>query len=244
MNKWSLRLITLGMVLPLGFFAWASLNRPITLVKVSGNLTVEERTVIGERLSTSLEKNLLDVNLETIKNGLEVISWIKDASIRRVWPSELEVHVTREQPVAKWGDNGYLTAQGKVITLKASSGSISGLPIFNCHSASPTEAIALYRLMNDALISSNGHIISLTQSELGDWAADLSFDSYLGPRVILGSDHLVDRMKRFLLVYSHVGIDQFSRVGYVDARYSSGVAVGWDRQIAVGKIGGKYGFRK
>ena len=98
--------------------------------------------------------------------------------------------------------------------------------------------------MNDALISSNGHIISLTQSELGDWAADLSFDSYLGPRVILGSDHLVDRMKRFLLVYSHVGIDQFSRVGYVDARYSSGVAVGWDRQIAGGKIGGKYGFRK
>ena len=140
------------------------------------------------------------MNLETIKNGLEVISWIKDASIRRVWPSELEVHVTREQPVAKWGDNGYLTAQGKVITLKASSGSISGLPIFNCYSASPTEAIALYRLMNDALISSNGHIISLTQSELGDWAADLSFDSYLGPRVILGSDQGRGLYKKKLLI--------------------------------------------
>ena len=244
MNKWVLRLITLGMIFPLSFFAWTSLNRPITLVKVSGNLSVEERTEIGDRLPTFLEKNLLDINLVTIKNGLEVISWIKEASIRRVWPSGLEFHVTKEQPVAKWGDNGYLTAQGKVITLKTYAESIGGLPIFNCYTASPTEAIALYRLMNDALISSNGHIIALTQSESGDWSADLGFDSFLGPRVILGSEHLVDRMKRFLLVYSHVGDDQFSRVDYVDARYSSGVAVGWDRQVAARKIGRKYGFRK
>ena len=62
-----------------------------------------------------------------------------------------------------------------------------------------------------------------------------------GPRVILGRDHLVARMERFVVVYGQVLQKQLDAVRYADARYANGVAVRWDEPLVAFSTEGNYG---
>lgn len=222
--------------------AWAMLSQPVAVVKVKGNLDGNERLLVGNTISASVDDNLLDINLSALKSKIKDISWIKEVTIRRIWPSRLEVYVAKEVPVARWGEGGYLTAQGKIIDMQITAA--SSLPIFSCHTATPLQAMERYQLISDVLAESNGSIKKLRESEFGNWSADVAFGSTPVFEVNLGNDHLVEQMQRFLFFYSHLDRDLVESVAYVDARYSTGIAVAWNRQLASNEIGDGYGYRK
>ncbi|HYQ52651.1 MAG TPA: cell division protein FtsQ/DivIB, partial [Pseudomonas sp.] len=45
--------------------------------------------------------------------------------------------------------------------------------------------------------------------------------------LLLGRDHLVEKMRRFIAIYDKTLKEQITNIARIDLRYSNGLAVGW-----------------
>ncbi len=230
MIRWVAPLLLLVAVVA-GAWSWQVLNAPITIVQVTGDLNDHERQAIRRAVSASLDRGLLGVRLAVVKDSIRRLSWPREVTVRRLWPAGLAIDVEKERAVARWGAGGYLSTQGAVIPGSASQDEAAQLPLLSSEVASPREAMEVYRVLSDVLAVHGEPIAVLRESELGEWQVQLQG----GLSVALGRERLAERMQRFALVYARVLADRLDAVGYVDARYSNGVAVRWDPPLVAYK---------
>ncbi len=101
------------------------------------------------------------------------------------------------------------------------------LPVFDCALASPRKAMEVYLLLQEPLSASGRRISALRQTSLGEWEVEL----HGGPRLALGDRDLAERIARFGNVYERALKHRIESVDYVDARYTSGLAVGWKEPL-------------
>jgi cell division protein FtsQ len=219
--------ILLMAVLVAGFLALlGELNQPVRIVRVLGNITEAEQRQIRDAVTPSLGEGLRSVELMRVAASVYRLSWPRQVTVRRLWPAALELHVERELPIAVWGDEGFLTSEGRVMQFPESS---PELPVFSCASSTPREAMEVYGLLYEALTGSGTRIVELSESALGEWEVALEN----GIRVLLGRHDLGRRMRRFQVVRESVLENRTDAVRYIDARYANGVAVRWqDRFVA------------
>ena len=241
MIKWAGPL-TLLLILTLGGLLWGGLNQPVAVVRVTGDLNAYEREAIVDAVSPSLDKGLLRLNLDVVKADIQALSWPRHVSLRRLWPAGLAIDVYREQPVARWGAGGYVSTRGSV--MPGSPADSADLPTFHCESASPQEAMEVYRGLGRLVAGAGVEISSLRESVVAGWVVELSVAGSAGPHVVLGRDHLVERMERFVVVYGQVLREQLDAVRYADARYANGVAVRWNDPLLAFGAEVKHGIRR
>ncbi|MFP6815001.1 MAG: FtsQ-type POTRA domain-containing protein [Pseudomonadales bacterium] len=208
-----------------GALVWVELNREIRSVRVDGELTVAEQLEIRRAVASSLGPGLLGIDLATVRNDIQELSWPRTVTIRRRWPAGLDIQVEKDHAVAAWGDEGFLTSDGRVIQFPDEP---EGLPGFRCARSQPLQAMEVFGLLRKTLEGTELQISTLRESALGEWEVELD----VGVRVVLGRHSLVERMRRFRLVHERVLQHRLSTVVYVDARYANGIAVRWEEALA------------
>lgn len=201
--------------------AWIALNEPIRSVHVEGRLTNDEQRAIRDVVTQSLERRLLSVDLDRVKQRIHSLSWPREVSLRRVWPATLLIVVEKEALVARWGDEGFLTSDARIVQLAQGRGS---LPSFDCRLSTPKVAMEAFHRFQEVLGEHDLVIEVLQENASGEWRITLSN----GVTVMLGNQRLLNRIRRFTLVYSQALSDRIENVAYVDARYANGVAVRWE----------------
>ena len=87
---------------------------PIDKIKVSGDYEQINMTQIDQYLDTYLGKGFFSVDIKSIQQNISQQPWIKTVSVKRVWPNQLTVTVTRKQAVARW-DSEHLLSQQAII---------------------------------------------------------------------------------------------------------------------------------
>jgi cell division protein FtsQ len=207
-----------------GALVWVELNREIRSVRVDGELTVAEQLQIRRAVSRSLDLGLLGIDLAAVKTDIRGLSWPRSVTVRRRWPAGLDIHVEKDHAVAAWGDEGFLTSDGRVMQFPDIP---EGLPGFLCARSQPLQAMEVFGLLRKTLEGTGLEISTLRESKLGEWEVELD----AGVRVVLGRHRLVERMRRFRLVHERVLRHRLSTVVYVDARYANGIAVRWEEAL-------------
>lgn len=237
-------LVSLGTVILLSA---DQLYRPdafvIEQLKIKGKLkylTPQEIDAIARR---ELNGNFFSVHLGAIENEIEKLAWVEDASVRREWPNSLMIEVIEQTPIARWGDDAWLNRKGRVVKLPNSEVLSASLKL----QGHPRDAQRIWRqssewqvalakqnlqLLETNLSKSNAYRITVSEINDVDNSTPHSFD------VILGSEDVERRMRRFLLLYSMQLRGQQSSLQVVDARYPDGLAV---RQQPLLKIDSKNG---
>lgn len=203
--------------------AWlyVSLDRPVRHVEVVGALAPAEAAQVRRRLTELKPRRLLSTDLGALREHLLALSWPRLVHIRRVWPDTISIRIERQLVVAKWGDEGYLTAGGERV---ASMDRRVDVPLLECQVASPLKALEVYRYLQD-IASENGlQIRSLAENAFGEW--QLQLDD--GVRAHLGAEALPSRMRRFMRVHRHLGEMGSASASYLDLRYANGAAVRFD----------------
>lgn len=218
-----------------GASLWVELNQPIRTVRVVGELTPGEQAEIRNSISGSIGRGLLGVDLDLLRADIYALSWPRSVTVRRRWPASLEISVEKDLAVATWGDQGYLTSDGRVMQFPDTP---AGIPVFHCARAEPREAMEIYGLLNETLASTTMEISALRESELGEWEVELDN----GVRVALGGHALAERMRRFRLVFERALQDRSELVRYVDARYVNGIAVRWKEPLVAYEDKTRYGI--
>ncbi len=86
----------------------------IEKVEVTGALKFLDKEKIESIVKNNINGGYFTVSLNNMRESLLRLPWIKDVSLRRRWPSSLDVIITEKTPVAYWNSDGYISKSGEV----------------------------------------------------------------------------------------------------------------------------------
>ncbi|HEY3986116.1 cell division protein FtsQ [Cedecea sp.] len=166
-----------------------------------------------------------DVNI--IQQQIERLPWIKQASVRKQWPDELKIHLVEYVPIARWNDQHMVDAEGNSFSVPAERTSKQTLPMLSGPEGSENEVLQGYRDMGLVLAKDKFTLKQAAMTARRSWQLTLNN----GIKLNLGRGDTMKRLDRFVELYpvlqQQAQADN-KRISYVDLRYDSGAAVGWE----------------
>lgn len=191
-------------------------------VKISGSHSFLADTDILALAGVVLEQNLVTINLDHMKAGIERHPWVEQATLRRSFPDTLEITVRERTPVALlFAEKFYLIdASGKVFAAWH-EGLPLDLPIISGFDAGDLRRFPQY--FAQELKDCVSHLIYLSSRSVfkSDPISELRFDPGTGISVFTrnrgieihyGSGDLEDKQSR---LEKFVASREFTRTAYV-----------------------------
>ncbi|MBK7674624.1 MAG: cell division protein FtsQ/DivIB [Candidatus Accumulibacter sp.] len=211
---------------------------PLSEVQVTHELREVQRGELEESLSELLRGNFFTVDIETMRQSLEGLPWVRRAEIWRKWPSRIEVRIEEHQAVAHWGDG-----QGQLVNtygevFPASLLREQSLPRLSGPSGSSREVLQRYeefaQLMKPvgllpAQLALSPRLAWLVKLEDGMWI-ELGREQPKAP--------IRMRLQRFVDYYPTLSDARGVRPTAVDMRYPNGFALRFPAS-AVQEVKGK-----
>ena len=208
----------------LGMTACQKLDKPIDRVVVNGDFYhLKEKEVIN-LIDQNVKDGFLSLNLSGLNKYLESEPWIRNATIRRSWPSTIIVDITEEKPIARWGEKQVLNNVGDYLEITDKQ-SIKNLPTFTTEFGKSKEMIKSYQLMSEILGPTGLKVHEIQRDVVGSWLITTSS----GIQINLGRDQLVQKLRRFQVVWSAQLTSQVEKIKTIDMRYPNGLSVAWNQ---------------
>ena len=198
------------------------LERPLASVMVEGDFYYISKERAMELLSAELDGEFLQLDLMHLKDVLENEPWVEHASLVRRWPDTLEVKITEQQPIARWGKEGFLNQRGEIIRV-ADISMLDNLPLLEGDEIDASEIMQQYQDMSQLLRSRKLDVVALKSDKKKSWRLVLTG----GVEVAIGRGQMMEKMRRFITAYDQHLNKYWEDVGAIDVRYTNGVAVQW-----------------
>jgi len=200
----------------------------IRVIELEGDMQRNSVATLRANATPRLAGNILSIDLESARAAFEAVPWVRQATLRRVWPDRLAVHLSEHHPVALWlGDDGnerLVNDRGDVFEANVGDVEEEQLPQFSGPDGSSAQMLALYRRLQPLFAAHQLQPETLQLSGRGSWSLEL--DS--GATVVLGrgsEDELAERSDRFLRTLGQI-TGRFQRdLEHADLRHADGYAV-------------------
>ena len=224
--NWVLPLVVACAVI---FFAEDHLSNPSTLpvnkIRVHGAFINVDEGMLHRAVAGVVAGGYFNVDVERVREEVELLPWVSEASVRRVWPDTLSVSVVEQQPIAVSKKLGLINSQGDVFKpLKKVIP--NSLPVFDGSEKLNKLMLSKYYEMNELLASVERKITYLKIDDRR--AIELKLDN--GLKVVLGRDDSVHRLERLLRIYTKILASRVNDIEVIDLRYTNGMAIGWKKK--------------
>ncbi|PYE33280.1 cell division protein FtsQ [Idiomarina fontislapidosi] len=205
---------------------------PLARFSVQGELVQTDVVAIRNAILAEPLGSFFTADVDRIRTRIEALPWVKQASLRKVWPDRLSVYVTEQNPLAHWNGDRLLNADGEVFSAELDETKLSkALPHLFGPEREVEQTLTAYRDLQ-GLLTLNG--LSISALRLTDrFSVSLVLKS--GIELKLGREATAERVKRFIdllpKIKSHPNNEK-QRIEVVDLRYDTGVAVSWQPKEA------------
>lgn len=218
-------LVGLGMSAVIAGAAWWVMTTPlmeIRQVKVmsksgAGELQYVSDEDLNKVVKRSAKGGLLALDMPSIQSAFEQLSWVRSASLRRLWPDTLEVQLEEHQPLARWGSGGLVNTFGEHFSAVYDD----KLPLLSGPEGSEAEVAQEYALYVDALKPIGRQPLQVSLSARRAWQIRLDD----GALIELGRNDMQKRLARYVSVYSKTAGQPGIFAKYADLRYPNGIAM-------------------
>ncbi|MDT4829242.1 Cell division protein FtsQ [compost metagenome] len=197
-------------------------DRPIAKVNVQGDLSYISQQAVQQRIAPYIAASFFSIDLAGMRRELEQMPWIAHAEVRRVWPDQVMVRLEEQLPIARWGDEALLNNQGQAFAPRELA-HYEQLPQLWGPQRAQEQVMQQYQMLSQMLRPLGFSIARLELRERGSWFLSTG----QGVELLLGRDHLVEKMRRFISIYEKTLKDQIANIERVDLRYPNGLAVAW-----------------
>jgi len=218
---WALGLLTLlvggGYMLRL----WEPQHLPVRMVTVDGEVKRLKPQRLKATVVAHINGGILTQDLGELKQAVEVMPWVRSASLRRHWPDRLELEVVEQVAVARWGEDALVSPDG--VVFRPEVGDFPhGLPKLSGPKEHALATVERLQSWEPRLEPLDLEIEELANDARGAWTLHLSN----GITLALGKAEVEERFSRFLRVYPKLAAPGMP--AQVDMRYSNGLAIRWD----------------
>lgn len=224
-------------------FLLAGLAVAVVAVRVAteGLFPLREVTVIGARQAEtrhalkgvihSLKGGFFTLDLETARQSFERLPWVRQATVRRLWPDRLLVELSEHIPAAAWNGQQILSVQGELFPVRP----WDALPRIHAPAGMQRQVAVRLAEFQSLVTPAGWRIASLQVSPRGAWRLALEPAtparseslSAVGPHarvsLELGRDRQTERVKRFLTFYD-AATARLGPLTQIDLRYPNGFA--------------------
>ena len=219
------RLMMLGlfvMVIAGGKWVFDQLDKPLTEVLVGGDFNYMEEQELARLVNREIDGGFLSFDLNRLRGVLQNHPWVDQVSIRRQWPSTLNVEVIEEVPIARWGEQGFLNRLGDELNITDNS-TLESLPVLRADYGTSEEMMQHYQLLAELLLPTGLKLIEMQRDHMGAWRVETDE----GIELVLGRDKIGEKIKRLALVWQSGLNKQLKIIKTIDLRYPNGLAVAW-----------------
>lgn len=209
--------------------AWRSFSEhPVEQILVEGVFENVTKKLAMDIITAEIKDNFLQVNLQYLQSMLEMQPWIESAVVARRWPNALVVKIAEQQPIARWGEVGFLNQKGEVIYTKGNDNLLS-LPWLFGGEQESLRIMLQYQNLSLLLRSRSLFVDRLWVDSKNSWQMKLKN----GINIVLGKSDLLVKMQRFIKVYDQYLLVNVNAIATVDLRYVNGLAVEWTDEYTV-----------
>jgi cell division protein FtsQ len=200
----------------------------IRVIQLEGDLQRNSVSTIRANAMPRLAGNFISIDLDKARAAFEAVPWVRQATLKRVWPDRLAVHLAEHKPVALWlgedGNERLVNEQGEVFEANVGDVEDDDLPSFSGPDGTSKQMLALYRRLRPLFGSGDLELQSLHLSGRGSLRAEL--DNGATVEIGRGSeDELVARAATFLRTVGQVTGRYQRALEHADLRHADGYAV-------------------
>jgi cell division protein FtsQ len=193
---------------------------PIDKVQIEGAFVHLSQEDIRNQLKQALTGDYFTADIEAIRNALLLLPWVQDASIRRQWPSTLQIRITEKQAVAYWSDDSLLSDRGDLFKPEQVERDMQ-IPHIKGPEGLHHKVWAFLVRLHAELSGLGLDVDRLVLDERRSWSMLLSN----GVELQLGRNDTETRIQRFIRVFSMQNAPNIDDVEYIDLRYPNGFAL-------------------
>ena len=218
-----------------GLCLWGSktLMAPDTLPIKNVRIIGEFRHLSPEKLQNIVMDVVRDgffsVDVEAIQKILIVNPWVNKVRVKRIWPDSLDVYVTEQMPVARWGSEGLINDKAEYFEPPKES-IPEGLPMLLGPANTQSIVLNRYVEIQQVLLEKELTVIYLELDQRRAW----EFRLQNGLRVMLGREEFSRRVNRFDRFVVTLVKQNINHNVIADMRYTNGFAVKWQEQPQTG----------
>ncbi len=186
---------------------WAA-HRPVFAVKairIDGDLAHNSVLTIRANAAPRLAGNFFTLDLAAGRRAFEAVPWVRQASVKRVWPNRLAVQLEEHRAAALWVDaargdeasDKLVNSYGEVFEANLGDVEDEALPTLRGPEGSSRRMLVLLARLEPEFAPLDARIETLDLSGRGSWRVEL--DS--GAAIELGrgsDDEVVARTRRFV----------------------------------------------
>jgi cell division protein FtsQ len=207
-------------------------QRPINSIGVEGQFAYISQQIISDLVTPMIVGGFLQSPLSAIKAELERNPWIAQAAVSRRWPDQLFISIVEEQPIARWGNKGFLNHKGEIVAVPVNP-HLQHLPLLVGNAGQEKAVMQNYQELARMLLPYGLKIGKFQSDELFSWHVVLTD----GLKITIGRDQIMEKIQRFLVVYNRELHKRLDKAAAVDLRYGNGLAVRWKTAAANSPFG-------
>jgi len=212
---------------------WWVLRHPafsIGAISVQGELAHNNAVTLRANVAHKLVGNFFTVDLQQARAVFEAVPWVRQASVRRQFPNQLQVQLEEHVPVALWGPesgSGMLNSFGEVFEANVGDVDADDLPRLHGPDGQSVEVLDMYGRLRPLFKQLDLDLAELELTLRGGWRAKLES----GAEIELGNgsiEQVMARTRRFVATLTQVTSRYGRRANSLesaDLRHTEGYAL-------------------
>ena len=196
------------------------LNRSVSKVRIENKWQRISEAEVSQVLAPFMGNGFFDFDVVEAKQELEHHPWVLRASVTRVWPSTLSLHLTEHVAIARWGNEQLLNQYGEIFQTERVL-ELNVLPLLTGPEGSQEAVMCQYQKLSQILLPAGLRLSGLSLSKRGSWEYFLNEQF----QVAAGRNDVFEKTRRFIDFYTGQPFEQSSQFLSIDLRYGNGIAV-------------------
>jgi cell division protein FtsQ len=231
-------------------------NFPIRKIELVNQLKQQRSAELQKVAVKAIDGGFFSMNVDIFRKELLLLPWIKNVSVRKVWPNKLLVTISERRPIVRWfsidspseinqtyskaTDNNtipntvsetLLSAEGIIFAPEVTQEQqikFSKLPLFSGPQNNVDKILKKCLQFIQIINPINIKVKRCTMDSRHAWNIELTTRLELK----MGKNEVIKRLQRFVDVFSQQLGPYLKYVAYVDLRYSNGISVKWIEESA------------
>lgn len=192
-------------------------NFPINEIQIKNQYEKVDSLQVDLIIQQYLRGNFFGLDLNLTRNVFKKLPWVREVSVRRIWPDKIEISIEEHQVIARWGNIGLVNDKGEFFNAAYQD----DLPYFWGPKNFVSEITQKYFEINKILSKELMQIGTISMSDRLSW--EIQTDNNI--KIVLGRKDILKKITNFVEHYQTVLTEINNRIEYVDMRYKNGFAI-------------------